>query len=232
MTTPATGPGFCPACGAALTAGARFCHRCGASPATPATARGGPAFAWIIAGVAVITAVVAIAVLLGRPVAGAPAVTPPAAASGLSGPAPDISAMTPRQRFDRLYERSLAASEQGDTATLLRFTDHALSAYAQLGPEAVDADARYHAGVLLAGIGQYVPALALADSILADQPRHLLGLLLRGTVAEFQGDTSGLSRIQRAFLDAWPAESAAGRSEYLDHQTALDHFRQAAAGAR
>jgi hypothetical protein len=229
MTTPPTGPGFCPACGAPLSAGARFCHRCGAPPAGAVPSRG-PGPAWIVAGLAVVAAVIAIAVLLSQPRPASPDTPPPGMTGGFTGRAPDISSMTPRQMFDRLYERSLAASEQGDTATVLRMTDHALSAYAQL--DEVDADARYHAGVLLAGIGRYAPALALADTILAEAPDHLLGHLLRGTVAGFRGDAAALTSARSAFLAAWPREAAGGRPEYLDHQSVLDQFRQAAEAAR
>lgn len=183
-----------------------------------------------MAGLAVVAAAVAIAVLLDQPRAAPAAGPPPSMAGGLAGRAPDISSMTPRQMFDRLYERSLAASEQGDTAVMLRMTDHALSAYAQL--DEVDADARYHAGVLLAGIGRYAPALALADTILAGAPDQLLGHLLRGTVAGFRGDAAALAAARRGFLAAWPREWPTGRPEYLDHQSVLDEFRQAAEAAR
>ena len=37
-----------------------------------------------------------------------------------AGPAPDISAMTPRERFDRLYNRIMQASERSDSAEVGR----------------------------------------------------------------------------------------------------------------
>ena len=57
-----------------------------------------------------------------------------------AGAAPDISQLSPRERFDRLFNRIMQAAEQGDTAQVRRFTPMALGAYAQL--DTIDADAR------------------------------------------------------------------------------------------
>jgi hypothetical protein len=181
-----------------------------------------------VSGAVVTISLLAIVYALTRP-------TPPAsspeggaqAAEGLAGPAPDISSLSPRQSFDRLFNRVMVAAGQGDSATVVRFTAHGLSAYAQL--DSVDADARYHAAVLHAQVGQYPEALALADTILTDHPGHLLGLLIRGTVAELQADQSALAAARRDFLAAWTRDPRRDRAEYLDHQTAIDGFRTAAA---
>lgn len=123
----------------------------------------------------------------------------------------------------------MAAAAEGDTTTMVRLSEHALQAYAQL--DTLDVDARYHAAVLAAQVGGFPAALALADSILAADPDHLFGYLVRGTVAELVGDTTALAAAQAAFLRAWPSESARRRTEYLDHQAILDQFRQAATAA-
>jgi hypothetical protein len=149
--------------------------------------------------------------------------------NALSGPAPDISALTPRQRFDRLYDRAMSAAEQRDTANVIGFSRHALNAYSQL--DFVDEDARYHAAVMHAQLGEFPPALALADTILAAEPQHLFGFLIRGTVAQLQGDGVALARAREAFLKAWPAEQALDRPEYRDHQQVLDDFYLAAKAA-
>jgi hypothetical protein len=160
------------------------------------------------------------------------AVPPPpdARAPGASGPAPDISGLTPRQQFERLYSRAMEAAARGDSAALLRLTDHALVAYARL--DSVDADARYHAAVLYAHAGGYDRALALADTILLAHPGHLLTFLIRGTVAELRGDEAALRRAQQEFLAAWAEAERRPRVEYLDHRQVLDEFHRAASAAR
>jgi hypothetical protein len=177
--------------------------------------------------VAVAISLIAIAYALTRPAPVAPAPeTGLQTDAGLAGPAPDISTLSPRQSFDRLFNRVMAAAEQGDSATVVRFTAHGLSAYGQL--DSVDADARYHAAVLYAQVGQYPEALALADTILANDSGHLLGFLIRGTVAELQQDQSALATARQGFLAAWTRDSRRDRAEYLDHQAAIDEFRKAA----
>jgi predicted Zn-dependent protease len=145
------------------------------------------------------------------------------------GPAPDISAMTPRQRFDRLFNRIMQAAERRDSAEVHRFTPMALGAYDQL--ESRDADARYHAAVLHMQVGDFDAAQALADTILRESPRHLFGYVVRGEVAELQGADKSLAQAYRDFLAQYPSQIATKRVEYLEHQPVLDEFRTAAEGA-
>jgi hypothetical protein len=105
----------------------------------------------------------------------------------------------------------------------------ALSAYAQL--DSTDADARYHAAVLRMQVGDMAGALALADTILARDPGHLFGYVIRGAVAGIQHDTARRRQAARDFLAHYPAESAAGRVEYQEHQPTIDEFRRAADSA-
>ena len=151
--------------------------------------------------------------------------TPPAPAVSAEAP-PDISSMSPRERFDRLYNRIMRAAESGDEATVTRFTPMALMAYAQL-PD-IDADARYHAALLKVHTGDAEGASALADTILSQNPGHLFGYLIRGTVARWQKDQATLATSYAAFLRHYDAEMKAGRSEYGEHSRALEEFRQAA----
>ena len=102
----------------------------------------------------------------------------------------------------------------------------ALGAYSQL--DSVDADARYHAAVLRMQVGDFPGALALADTLLARNPGHLFGYIIRGTVARMQHDTTRQRQAARDFRAHFAAESAAGRAEYRDHQPAIDEFKQAA----
>ena len=160
----------------------------------------------------------------------APPVTPEQAAAAEAPP--DISNMSPRERFNRLYNRIMTAAQSGDEATAERFMPMALMAYAQL--DTVDADARYHAALLKAHTGDVEASGALADSILAHNPGHLFGYVIRGTVARFRKDQKGLDAAYRGFLKRYDEEMKAGRQEYGEHQTSLDDFRRAAleAGSR
>jgi hypothetical protein len=139
------------------------------------------------------------------------------------GPAPDISQMTPRERFDRLFNRIMQAAEQGDSGQVVRFTPMALGAYAQL--DTIDADARYHAAVLRLQVGDPVGANALADTILTQSPGHLFGYLIRGTAARLTNDTAGLARAGRDFLAHYNTEMAAGRVEYREHAPLIEEFK-------
>jgi double zinc ribbon protein len=255
MTTPtlpcpacggAASGNFCSVCGASLTARAclvcraelasqaQFCHRCGRPVRAGADAGGVPGSdrrAWIVAGTLCVLLVAGIVykVSSSAPQPVAPDMANTGAAGGDrrgAGPAPDISALSPRERFDRLFNRIMQAAERGDSAEVERFTPMALGAYDQLDRR--DADARYHAAVLRLQVGDFPEALALADTILRESPGHLFGYVIRGTVAQLQRDAATRARAQRDFLAHYQAELAANRVEYLEHRPVLDEFRREA----
>jgi hypothetical protein len=223
-----------------VSAEARFCHRCGKG--VPSNA-GSPAAAsdrkaWTVAGIACVLLVGAIAYQVSdaAPAPAAPDMANAGAAGGPqttggapAGAAPDISAMTPRQRFDRLFNRIMQAAERRDSAEVSRFTPMALGAYDQL--DSRDADARYHAAVLHMQVRNFDEARALADTILRESPRHLFGYVVRGEVAELQGADQLLAQARRDFLAQYPSQMATKRVEYLDHQPVLEEFKTAAEGA-
>src|SRR5690606_10768792 len=97
-----------------------------------------------------------------------------------TGQAPDISALSPEERFLRLNNRVMTAASQRDSATVVNFTPMALGAYAQL--PAPTLDDRYHAAVLNAQVGQFDEALALTDTMLDAVPNHLLARVVQGDV--------------------------------------------------
>jgi hypothetical protein len=145
-----------------------------------------------------------------------------------AGAAPDISQLTPRERFDRLFNRIMQAAEQGDTAQVRRFTPMALGAYAQL--DSVDVDARYHAAVIRLQTGDIAGAHALADTILEQSPDHLFGYIVRGTAATLADDPGARTQAEREFLRRYDREMAAGRPEYRDHAPVIEEFRKEAGG--
>ncbi len=190
--------------------------------------RGGPSDrkAWLIAGTVCVLLVAGIAYKVSSD-ASAPAAPDMANAGsstgGPAGPAPDISAMTPRERFDRLYDRIMRAAGVGDSAEVHRFTPMALGAYEQLDTR--DTDARYHAAMLHTQVEQWPAALALADTILAESPRHLFGYLIRGEVGRGRNDSDLLAGAQRDFLANYKSAIRTNRVEYLEHKPALDEFK-------
>jgi hypothetical protein len=241
---------FCSTCGASLThrscsfchadlsSQARFCHRCGHPVAAGARPARSERTAWLVAAVLCLLLVGGIVYKVsgGAPAAPVPDMantgadprerTGQSPAEELQGRAPDISAMTPRERFDRLFNRIMQAAQRGDSLEVRRFTPMALGAYQQL--DSRDLDARYHAAVLHLGVGDFAPAYALADSIIAESPHHLFGYIIRGTAAGLQGDAAARARAERDFLRNYRAEMAANRVEYLEHKPVVDEFRKEA----
>jgi hypothetical protein len=145
------------------------------------------------------------------------------AGSNLGGRAPDISGMSPRERFDRLFNRIMQAAERDDSAQVEQFTPMALGAYAQL--DVRDIDARYHAAVIHLQAGNLPQARALADTILAEAPGHLFGYVIRGTAARIGGDPAAQAKAEREFLAHYSEEMAAKRVEYLEHKPVLNEFK-------
>ena len=181
---------------------------------------------WIVAATIILVAVGAILWKVVGPQAPTPAGGGIGAAQPATGAPPDISQMTPIERFIRLNDRIMTAAEAGDSATVQSFLPMALSAYAQL-PE-VDTDSRYHAALLNAEAGDLPTARAIADTILTAEPTNLIGLVLRGALAEMGGDAATLADARRRFLVAWPTEIEKPKPEYQDHRNVLDAFRAGA----
>ncbi|HEX6433419.1 MAG TPA: hypothetical protein VFZ87_04230, partial [Gemmatimonadales bacterium] len=211
----------CTACRADLSPQAGFCHRCGT--AVGKSEGQSDRRAWAIAGALCVLLVGGIAYKVSSS-APQPAAADMANAGNQTGRAPDISAMSPRERFDRLFNRIMQAAERGESDQVAQFTPMALGAYQQL--DSIDVDSRYHAAVIHLQAGNLTQAKALADTILAEVPGHLFGYVIRGTAARIEGNTESEQRAQREFLAHFPAESAARRVEYLEHRPVLDEFRK------
>lgn len=223
----------CAGCGAPLGPGTRFCSGCGlptGTAATPTVSR--DRTPWLIAGVALAALLAVLLVMVARKSKNAVAQPDVAAAEQPQGgeAPPDISNMSPRERFNRLYNRVMSAAQSGDEATVTRFTPMALMAYAQL--DTIDADARYHVALLKVHTGDVDASRALADTILAQTPGHLFGYIIRGTVARFRKDQPELKRAYGGFLKRYDGEMKAARPEYAEHRTSIDDFRKAALDAR
>ena len=171
----------------------------------------------------VLVVIFALGVLVGRghgaSTAGSEA---PVAESPTEAP-PDLSNMSPRERFDRLYDRVMRASSSGDAATAQRFAPMAISAYGML--DSVDIDARYDVAVIKLHVGDIDGARALADTMVRSAPGHLFGYMIRATVARFTGDSAGAKKAGATFLRNYAGEMARGRPEYEKHKTSIDAFK-------
>jgi len=234
----------CAACSAELSPGAKFCHRCGSAvAATPASAvtreSRTNALPWIVAALAFLAL---FAMAAGRgfnarrssTVDGSSNALPqaglddrgavPDEAGGVR--APDISSLSPQERADRLYNRVMLLASQGKVDSVLFFAPMALTAYQMLAP--LNADQRYDMGRIGEVAGALPLAKAQADSILRQDPNHLLGLILEARLATIAGDTVGLHSFERRLLAAQKAELAKNRDEYVRHQDDITNALQQA----
>lgn len=238
----ALGGATCAGCRAALTPGARFCHRCGTAAGAAPEPGGGAAPArqsplpWAVAGVALLALVAfAAARNFGR-----------ARGSGLDGPsnalpqagldfaagdpspmaaarAPDISRLSPAERAERLHDRVMRLSAQGRADSVRFFLPMAVQAYEQVATsQPLVADQRYHLGLLHEVAGDAAAARAQADTILRDDPTHLLGLALAARAAGLRNDTAAQRSFHQRLVAAEAEEMAkTTRPEYAAHREDL-----------
>jgi hypothetical protein len=221
------------ACGAELSSGAKYCHRCGAEtrPGIPPSRE---RVAWTVAAVVVLLTVAVVGYEIGKGRVPAATVAEMGnAGNQTSAPAsrpPDLSRMSPRERFDRLWDRVMRAAEGQSADTVTMFAPMALTAYRQL--DSVDTDARLHAAMIHVAVGELAAAKALADTIEQREKGHLFIDLIRGSVADQENDAKTLARAYANFLAHYDAELAANRKEYVDHKPILDEFKSRAEAAR
>jgi hypothetical protein len=145
----------------------------------------------------------------------------PSAAAGpfqtnASGQPPDISQLTPTEAAVRLYNRVMGAHERGQQDTVAIFAPMAMAAYQMIGN--LDPDQRYDLGRIGAVSGDTAVARAQADTILARNPNHLLGLILAASAARVRRDTAAAREYQRRLVTAAPGERAKQLPEYVNHE--------------
>ncbi|HET8713570.1 MAG TPA: hypothetical protein VFM23_07795 [Gemmatimonadales bacterium] len=176
-------------------------------------------FPWALAGAA-LGALITVLVMRGarNPEAGAQSLPPNARPQ-----APDISQMSPEERANRLFNRVMILAEAGKADSVRFFLPMALGAYNQL-PE-LDADARYHIGLLQLAGGDAAAALAQADTIQRATPAHLFIYVLRAHAYQQSGNTQQERRAYADFLRNESAEMGKNRAEYADHADALNSFK-------
>lgn len=250
----------CVGCGAPLTPGARFCHSCrrpvgnaispASSPAQPAQrASAATPLPWIVAAIALIALFALFASnafskrngialdapqnalpqagLDGRGILGG---TPAEGAARL----PDISQLSPQELADRLFNRVMFLAEQGKTDSVLFFAPMAIQTYQTLSQ--MNADQRYDMGRIAEVSGALPLAKAQADTILRENPTHLLGLILAAQIASLEKDAVAQKKFAARILSAYDSESAKRLPEYERHAgditTALADARRSTGGTR
>lgn len=228
---PATTPTFCNECGTKLVADALFCHECGRSldgtrGAAAAASGMSNALKWGFPAFAVL-ALVALSVIKSGSRGGEPVPSDATPLGTRPMQAPDISSMSPEEQADRLFDRVMRLSGEGKRDSAAFFGTMALGALEALAP--LDAHRRYDLGLVALVMGDEPRARAQADTILAQNGNHLLGLSLAARAAEARNDAAAAATFRRRLVAAEPAERARALPEYTDHaaeiKTALDDAR-------
>ena len=134
--------------------------------------------------------------------------------------APDISSLSPRERADRLYDRMMRLASENKEDSVRFFAPMALSAYSTLGP--LDLDLRYDFGRVAEISDNLQVAQAQADSILAESPTNLLGLILAGRIAALRGNNAQRDNLARRLVQAEPSETKKALEEYTRHRGDID----------
>lgn len=231
--------GACSACGVSLESDALYCGECGAPVGAPPSKSMRERLPWILSGGALIAFAAAISLMIGESVGERAEGMPPtgavipspgqAGSGGTAGGDPsrvDLSNMSGREAADRLFDRAMRTDATGDTARARFFAGMGLQAYGGLPPAELDADARFHVGLLRLMTGDTAGARETADAILAAEPDHLLAWILRINVAEASGDAAALADARDGFRSGLEAERGAGRPEYEQHAGLIDEHAQ------
>ncbi len=243
-------PVACSQCGTAVSPGARFCHNCG----QPVSSAGAQASApeirptassplpWIVAAIALVTLLAFLAGSAFNRRRGSSLDAPQNALPqtglddrGAAAPgspdgavrAPDISQLSPQERADRLFNRVMALNNEGKTDSVLFFAPMAIEAYRMLGP--LNEDQRYDLGRIAEVAGALPLARAQADTILAANPTHLLGLVLAARIASLENRAADQKASESKLLSVYASESARKLPEYERH---AEDIRTALAAAR
>jgi hypothetical protein len=186
------------------------------------------ALPWAVAAIAILSL---IALAAGQRFAGAtrpPTATSDAAttAAAPTPRAPDISSLTPLERAERLYERIMGAAQRGRADTVRFFMPMALQAYEALAPMTIDQ--RYDLGRLGEVAGDATLVAAQADTILRQQPQHLLGLVLAYRAARLRRDRPAMQGALDRLARVADQERQRQLPEYLLRQADIDSALTAA----
>jgi len=216
-----------------------YCSECGSPVAVRASKPASAFMPWILSALALAVFAFVISTLVQRGSvdrigdmtvtgslpgsAGAPSGGAPVAGGSGMPSMEELAAMSPRDAADRLYERAMSELEGGDFERSAFFLDMGLQAYATVPPEDIDADARFHMGLMQLHLGDSAAALQSSEDILAEEPEHLLGLILSARIADLSGDSATAAGYRTRLRSA--IESTGGipeRQEYQSHRPLIE----------
>jgi hypothetical protein len=142
--------------------------------------------------------------------------------------APDISQLSPTQRANRLYDRLMIYDEAGKMDSVRFFAPMAIAAYEMLGD--LDLAGHYDLGRIGEITGDIKLAAAEADTILRQNPHHLLGLILAAHAARLANRAADERKFFQRAIAAEPTERKKQIPEYLAHEpdiiSGLDEARR------
>ncbi|MEO5588441.1 MAG: zinc ribbon domain-containing protein [Gemmatimonadaceae bacterium] len=224
----------CVGCQAELSPGARFCHDCGRtvaaegrpSPVEVPARTAASSLPWIVAAIALVTLLAFLAgnafnSRRGSSLDGSQNALPQAGLDDRGGSdapvrAPDISQLSPQERADRLFNRVMTLGGDGKTDSVLFFAPMAIESYRLLSP--LNLDQRYDLGRIAEVAGALPLARAQADTILSENPTHLLGLILASRLASLESRSADQARYDARLVAAADAERAKNLPEYTRHE--------------
>jgi hypothetical protein len=242
---------FCAACGAQLSTGAQFCHRCGQSVGDAVFAAGTPApgaatapvqpptqmLPWAVAAIALLAF---IALLAGQRFNRGPAVADaPSAAPAPGGPFAGGGAPPGGPNAGERPVRAPDISSMTPDERALRLFNRVVSLAEQGKRDSVQFFApmalmsfqslptptllqRFELGRVAELAEVKEIATAQADTILRASPTHLLGLSLASTAARMRGDAKAQADFDRRLIAAAATERAKNLPEYEVTQIDLD----------
>ena len=119
----------------------------------------------------------------------------------------------------------LLASE-GKIDSVQFFAPMAVQSYLLLQP--LNLDQRYDLGRIAEVTGALPLAQAQADTILRNNPNHLLGLILEARLATIGGDTAKVRAFERRLIAVQKSELSKNLDEYTRHQDDISNAIQQA----
>ncbi len=128
--------------------------------------------------------------------------------------------MSPSDRASRLYVRVMQYAEAGKKDSIDTFAPMVIAAHEMLLAPSIDE--RYHFGRAAEVIGALDISTAQADTILAQRPKSLLGLLLAARAARATHRDADARRFDQRFLANLTAELATADIDYENHRAEID----------
>ena len=136
---------------------------------------------------------------------------------------PDLSAISPREAADRLFNRVMSASERRDKEEAERFAPMAVQAYSRAGR--LDADDHFHLGLIYLVLEDFTNVIEQAQKIKSLVPDHLLAIFLEYQTAILTKNKLKQEQVAANFRAAFAIEIVSLRPEYTSHQNSIERLQ-------